>query len=219
MFLGKLLSFLDPEQVISLKLNRMKISVPSTFISELDENKIEFISQNTRKGGAILEFGAGGSTLELLKRGYLVTSIESDKYFAHNLNAVAMNLFECSPVIHCNIGPTGNYGFPARHLHLYNRLRGRYRNYVNQVQKYPCDTIIIDGRFRVATFLTAAIYLQAKPTMILIDDYKNRTEYHALEEVIGFDGEIGNLAYYYTSSIKDLNAAYSLLSLHLRDPR
>ncbi len=219
MLLRRILLLLDPEQVILFKLNRFKNSDSLGFASELDENKIGFISQNTKIGGSILEFGAGGSTLEMLRRGFRVTSIESDRFFAKKLNKVAMVNFGVSPVKYINIGVTGIYGFPASRLNLYNRLRGRFRNYVNQVLKGSYDTIIIDGRFRVATFMKAAILLEKKPTLIVIDDYKFRNEYHVLEEILKFEGEIGEMAYYYSKSIPDLKSAHRLLDMYVRDPR
>ncbi len=43
------------------------------------------------------------------------------------------------------------------------------------------DVVLIDGRFRVACFLT--VMLRAtKPVTVLFDDYHKRPEYHWIEE-------------------------------------
>src|SRR5690606_18161609 len=44
------------------------------------------------------------------------------------------------------------------------------------------DVILIDGRFRAATFIAAYLRIK-KPTIVLFDDYKDRQSYHAVERV------------------------------------
>ena len=42
------------------------------------------------------------------------------------------------------------------------------------------DTVLIDGRFRVASFLTTLLYCE-KGTKIIFDDYVTRSKYHIVE--------------------------------------
>ena len=43
--------------------------------------------------------------------------------------------------------------------------------------------VLIDGRFRVACFLFSLLNAK-KDSIIIFDDYMNRSEYHVVEEVL-----------------------------------
>lgn len=58
-----------------------------------------------------------------------------------------------------------------------------YINAIWQRENFIPDLILIDGRFRVACFLTALINAAPK-TKIIIDDYTNRSCYHIVEEFV-----------------------------------
>ena len=45
------------------------------------------------------------------------------------------------------------------------------------------DIILIDGRFRVASFLSSCVYLK-KETIVLFDDYADRDNYHVFDDII-----------------------------------
>lgn len=183
-------------------------------------DKIDFITQNTKSQGSILEFGSGGSTLEFLKRGFLVNSVETDVLFARRLNKVAYKRFGVNPVTFCNIGLTGSYGYPLLGLKLSKRKLTKFVEYTKfGSAEGVYDTVIIDGRFRVASFLSHLIFSPKRPRLICIDDYQDRVEYWQLSEIVEFDGEINGLFYYFVKSEINLQNAMKLYSKYINDPR
>ena len=60
------------------------------------------------------------------------------------------------------------------------------------------DTVFIDGRFRVASFLYTLVAARAGTT-ILFDDYVKRPEYHVVEEFCRVESTHGRLAVFRAS--------------------
>lgn len=56
--------------------------------------------------------------------------------------------------------------------------------------------LLIDGRFRVACFVSALVRIQ-KPTLILFDDYKERSEYHIVERILKPTQLVGRMAIFH----------------------
>ena len=130
----------------------------------------------------ILEYGSGGSTLVAGENpNAVIFSVESDA----NWVAMMRSWFEANPpagqvvLHHADIGETKAWGMPVN-----NRRVGRWPGYPNSVWdradfQQP-DTVLIDGRFRLACFLTVLLRSKA-PVRVLWDDYSDRTGYHRAE--------------------------------------
>jgi cellulose biosynthesis protein BcsQ len=83
--------------------------------------------------------------------------------------------------IHIDLGPTAAWGYPKEIEKYKNRFEEYYKKPWELNDDF--DLILIDGRFRVATFLYCL--LKAKNgTIIFIDDYKERHHYHDIEKII-----------------------------------
>lgn len=126
----------------------------------------------------ILEYGSGGSTLLAAGQDHsLVMSVESDKAWAENMQAVLDRDFPKAKVkMHwADIGPTGDWGRP-----LTNRAWRKFALYPMGVWDRPWfrhpDLILIDGRFRIGCLLTA-LYRIERPVTVLFDDYASRKHY------------------------------------------
>ena len=81
------------------------------------------------------------------------------------------------------------------------------------------DLILIDGRFRIATFL--ACCLSFPGSTILFDDYLNRESYHAVENIvkpIRHTGRIGEFRIPSRLSKKKIVMLINLLTKHAYDP-
>ena len=219
MLISRLLMKVDPEMVIGLTLRRMFFSVRLEIESELENEKLDFISRHTKPGGVILEFGSGGSTLELLNRGFQVTSLETDRFFANEVNQLAHSRFNSRPVIFLNIGPTGNYGYPATALKWINHCMGRFRRYINYPARKSFDTVVIDGRFRVAAFLSCVKTMETLPSLIVIDDFLDRPEYQILNKYIKFEGSINGMQYFFPQSHINNEDLDKCLAEYSMDPR
>jgi hypothetical protein len=150
-----------------------------------------------REASIYLEYGAGGSTVMAAEMGVKeIHSIDSDKGF---LDAVQRKIAESRSgskicLHHVDIGPTKDWGHPTD------------RTFANRWPKYCVagwdlllsqdrrpDLILIDGRFRVASFL-ASLLLSKPGTIILFDDYLNRPHYHIVEKHIKVSATAGRMA-------------------------
>lgn len=83
-------------------------------------------------------------------------------------------------LVHVDVGEVGNWGFPKSYHH-----RARFPLYFEGpwMDGFDPQLVLIDGRFRVACFLTSL--LRAKPgTSLLFDDYTEREYYHIVEEFV-----------------------------------
>jgi len=116
------------------------------------------------------EFGSGGSTclvnsLDTIKT---IVSVENDRDFRNKVQALCPR----SDVRWINTGNTGAYGHSVN-----NSQMNLWPDYSAEDIGNP-DTILIDGRFRVACGLQCCI--KYPNATILIHDFMNRPEYHIL---------------------------------------
>lgn len=124
-----------------------------------------------------LEFGSGGST-EYVAREHecSIRAVETSIKWA---TEVQSRLENRADVVHIDLGETGDWGRPLTYA--------RRREFVSYCEAgfldgYQPDTILIDGRFRVACFLTCL--MRANPgTKIVFDDWY-RQKYHVVEEIL-----------------------------------
>ena len=133
-----------------------------------------------------LEYGAGGSTrLALTYPGIKsMTTVESDpKFIADEFSndAAAEAALESGRLrfLTPDIGPTGAWGCPIDRSKEHLWPLYALSPFLGEMAP---DLILIDGRFRVACGLTAA--LEAPASTILIHDYSLRPEYHLLEQFL-----------------------------------
>ena len=147
------------------------------------------------EAGCILEYGSGGSTVLAAEMpGKTVFSVESDPAWAAGLRGwFNDNPTPSCPVIHhADIGPTREWGHP-----LDDRAIKRWPGYALSVWDRPDfmhpDVVLIDGRFRVACFLTVAIRI-TRPVTVLFDDYADRDAYHTVETLAQPVARIGRMA-------------------------
>lgn len=140
------------------------------------------VSQAYATAQVILEYGSGGSTVlgaEMADR--TLFSVESDAQWLADMHTY----FDAHPpaatlhLLHGDIGPTKAWGHPLddddfRQWPDYPTAVWRHADFVSP------DVVLIDGRFRVACFLTT-LFCATKPVRVLIDDYLDRDSYHAVE--------------------------------------
>ena len=153
----------------------------------LPEPAAERLREMLKTSNCYLEYGSGATTVMAGSMGVChVISTESDPNWlaavGHKLRLLG------SPtqveLIHVDIGPTGNWGFPTS--------EANWRGY----PKYPVagwkhclfygltpDIVLIDGRFRVGCFLASLVF-GAAGARILFDDYFDRPYYHTVEQFL-----------------------------------
>lgn len=126
----------------------------------------------------ILEYGSGGSTVLAADMGAQVWSVESDPAWHARMEA----WFRAHPAkgaVHmtlADIGPTRDWGHPAD-----DSVIRSWPDYALKVWDLPGfrhpDVVLVDGRFRLACFLTVA-YRITRPVTLFFDDYAPRAAYH-----------------------------------------
>lgn len=129
------------------------------------------------------EYGLGMSTLHVLNStSASVVSVESDPVWASRIQQ-SCNYPDRLDVRLIDVGPVGLFGTPINY-------EGRHR-----FAEYPSalwangdqyDVVLIDGRFRVACFLSSLLNAQSG-TKIVFDDYVLRPRYHLVEEFVTLD--------------------------------
>lgn len=146
------------------------------------------------RGASYLEYGAGGSTLRALRHENLVrlVSVESDPDFV-------TRRFRCRPDVEAavasgrltfclpDLGPTGHWGAPSDSARRADWPHYAQCPYENSAAR---DLILVDGRFRVACGILAA--LSAPDATVLVHDY-DRSEYHVLERFLDVVERVDNL--------------------------
>ena len=128
--------------------------------------------------GRYLEYGCGLSS-EFVASNYdcQIRSVETSREWAEKIQA---SLGQRAHIFPVDLGPVGPWGRPESYSH-----RRQFTEYCEAGFKddYDPNVVLIDGRFRVAVFLTAL--LRVSPgAQIIFDDYPDRPYYHVVEEII-----------------------------------
>lgn len=131
-----------------------------------------------------LEYGCGGSTLYACQIAKVpcVIAVDSDKSWISRVQENLGNSGSTELYIqYCDIGVVGNWG------------KAKTRDRIDTFWQYMCmpwdlaqekrlvpDTVLIDGRFRVASFLYTLIAAE-EGVKVLFDDYFDRPHYFVVE--------------------------------------
>ncbi|MFQ6539581.1 MULTISPECIES: hypothetical protein [Aphanothece] len=154
----------------------------------------------------VLEYGSGGSTLLALQANpeNFCYSCETDPAWLCRLamEIARLGLSERFYPVFLDIGPTAKWGKPDFATQPYNKQRGKGMiqaslgpwKLLRERQVDP-DIVLIDGRFRVASFVASCIYTR-KPTRIVFDDYADRPHYHLAERLASPTEIVGRAAFF-----------------------
>lgn len=124
------------------------------------------------------EYGCGASTIWCARNSTAqILSVDtSSEWIERVLNSTGNP--QQLQLVHVDLGTLGAWGRPRDYSH-----RDRFADYISAPWRFELkpDVVLIDGRFRVACFLTSLI--EAAPgTIILFDDYTDRPHYHLVED-------------------------------------
>ncbi|MBB5350801.1 hypothetical protein HNR46_001035 [Haloferula luteola] len=185
----------------------------------MTEKEIERLHFALSKSKVYLEYGSGNSTR--LAAGHdniqVIRSVESDRGFAESVLFVDSTIQKSLAdgrlrFLFPNIGPTKEWGYPVndRDQHLWPV----YALCPYEISFKP-DLILIDGRFRVACSILAALH-HPKAT-VLVHDY-HRPNYQIMEQFLHLEERIDNLAILSQKSNFSRNEAIRLLDFYLHSP-
>ena len=154
-----------------------------------------YVRKRYTEASVILEYGSGGSTLLAGRMpGKTVFSVENDLRWAQGMQRwiEGANLPSPPRLYPVNVGATGAWARPKN-----ASAWKRFHTYPLQIWDEPFfeapDVILIDGRFRIACFVTAFLRVR-KPTIVLFDDYLDRPHYHVVERLAKPTEYVGRMA-------------------------
>jgi hypothetical protein len=169
----------------------------------MTSQEIELFKKYVSKSIHYLEFGSGGSTVlaDKFQDIKTIVSIESD----HSFGNMVQKLCNKALVKWVDIGEISSYGHPKN-----ESMRQFWPNYScpNDLTIVP-DTILIDGRFRVACGLQSC--LKYPNATILIHDFTNRPEYHVLLNFLNIVEQVDTLI---VAKVKHHNNNSGIIALY-----
>ncbi|MEQ1868516.1 MAG: hypothetical protein ABL961_00640 [Vicinamibacterales bacterium] len=137
-----------------------------------------------------LEYGSGGSTIRAWQSARTVVSVDNDRGYVRAVSRALTRSArrpQLSQLIHVHTGITWQYGIPVFKAPTPRRLQ-RWQRYATAPWEFlrahaiVPDTILVDGRFRVACILESLLNLDdGSACVILVDDYLDRPEYSVVE--------------------------------------
>ena len=184
----------------------------------------DVLSRTTR----YLEYGTGGSTVLAWDSADIVVAVESDARAltaVHRALSAATRRPALSNLIHADIGLTRGWGAPLftrptpARLALWANYAMAPWDFFRQHAIAP-DTILIDGRFRVACALACLLNLEARSRcLLLFDDYGDRPHYGAVEAFADLVSTHGRMAVFRKKAAFDAESCQRVLQTFNRDWR
>lgn len=160
----------------------------------MPEMVFNFLKAQLSESRVYLEYGCGGSTYHasLLSNISRIYSVDTSSAWIEKVkNDISSDkLF----IEYCDVGPVIEWGTPsnnASYKNYWSYMTIPWKNARN-FNDSP-DLILIDGRFRVASFLYSVLCAK-KGAKILFDDYTIRPEYHIVEKYLPINEVKGYMA-------------------------
>lgn len=189
----------------------MSISTP-----RMSEAEADLFYKFAKSSKSYFEFGMGGSTVQAsrLVDGRLV-AIDSDLAWVNNTGkAIGSSTHERS-LIHVDIGPTKQWGYPVE-IGSSEIFRPYFQSIIHHDPE-AFDFCLVDGRFRVACFLTALKHTRAD-TVIAMHDYRGRGEYHVVEDFARIIVEVEQISFFIRRQSVDRQALEKVLETYSATP-
>lgn len=123
------------------------------------------------------EYGCGASTIWVANHTESrIFSVDSSEAWLHKVQQGCKNV-DAVTLHFADVGEIGDWGTPVSY-----EKRDNFNDYTDWIWKQHLspDVVLIDGRFRVCSFLTCLLFAR-EGTRILFDDYTNRARYHFVE--------------------------------------
>lgn len=166
-----------------------------------------------------LEFGSGGSTCLAAAMGkQTIISVDSSDEWLAKVAAECRKFTDVPAprLVKVDVGPVGDWGRP-----LDPSTRDRWPTYYSSVWSDPdsaeCDLYLVDGRFRVASFMS--IVLRCRPaTIIVVHDFASRSGYHVVKEICREVARAEDLSVFQVPTTADTDRARAILDSYAYNP-
>ena len=156
------------------------------------------------------EYGVGDSTIWVLENtSSRIISVDTDKKWINKVD-ISKNKKRID-INWINLGETENWGRPKTY-----EYRKHFFDYISNVWTFnlKADVILIDGRFRVASFLFSLINAK-EGSIIIFDDYVGRSYYHVVEEILEVYMRCGRQVFFKVPKVFNIKLAEELLQKFL----
>ncbi|WP_457935731.1 hypothetical protein [Mesorhizobium sp. 10J20-29] len=182
----------------------------------MHQREVALMESFLAKSTSYFEFGMGGSTClaaQLVRD--RVSAIDSSLEWIQKVReAIGENPRKQIDLRHIDVGPLGAWGMPLsrkRQEHLFPA----YSLAIEENGHF--DLCLVDGRFRVASFMQALLMAEQE-TVLAIHDYAGRRKYHVVEEFARPIAQCRQLAFFVRRSGMDREKALRCAELYRRDP-
>jgi hypothetical protein len=197
----------------SLKLSQAPVEHPVSVDTKMTLVEQRALVRHIKRSKSYLEYGSGYSTAMAVQNNVAnIISIDTDQNYVDLLMGTYPQLANVNFVV-VDIGPTRAWGFPTdvSSKDKWPRYPKSGWTKATEIHTTP-DTVLIDGRFRVAAFCQSV--LSAAPgTEILFDDYLPRPHYHVVESIIPIRARYGRIAKFVVPEISEEQSAKAQLLL------
>lgn len=176
-------------------------TAPPQLTPHMEPEGLRCLEEFVKNTQCFLEYGSGGSTVYVTKdlRVPVVISVESDKQWIERVRD-ALGATDGKLILdYCDLGQVGEWGNPVNQEKIseFWRYPALPWQRARQFALVP-DTVLIDGRFRVASFLTSLVSARVG-TKILFDDYFDRPSYFVAENFCQVVERRGRMAVFVTT--------------------
>ena len=159
-----------------------------------------------KKCNIYFEYGVGKSTAWVLENtSSRIISVDTDKKWINKVD-ISKNKKRID-INWINLGEIENWGRPKNY-----EYRKHFIDYISNVWTFnlKADVILIDGRFRVASFLFSLISAK-EGSIIIFDDYMDRSHYHVVEEILEVYKKCGRQFFFKVPKVFNKHLAEELL--------
>jgi hypothetical protein len=180
-----------------LKSELGRIPVPDT--PHMEPAGLACFAKYLADSRVYLEWGSGGSTMLACAGARRVVSVDSDPVFLRRVKHKVrrLQLPAKAQFVHANIGLVRAWGNPEFTAPTRRRLRSWKRYARAPWTRFDDgvlpDLVLIDGRFRVACAMETLLRCAGHPCTLIVDDYVDRPEYHALDQFLEIIETTGRL--------------------------
>jgi hypothetical protein len=180
----------------------------------MDDQGLIFFKKHIELSSCFLEYGSGGSTSYAANTSKVqsIISVDTSKEWLDNVKNSLSGLESQVFLNHCDLGPVGDWGTPINRdqsSKFWQYMVTPWR--VAEEKNLKPDTILIDGRFRVACFLYSLLSARVG-SLIMFDDYFDRPHYFVVENFCKLNECHGRMAVFYVEHNYSITKIVSSIS-------
>lgn len=168
-------------------------------VPAMDIEGLDFFKKSIALSNCFLEYGCGGSTSYAANSAKVknIISVDTSKEWVENVYGSLSSAESNLMLEFCDLGPIREWGTPINRDKSADFWRYMVTPWsVARSNNIIPDTILIDGRFRVASFLYSLVSARVG-TLIMFDDYFGRPNYFIVEKFCRLHEKHGRMGVFF----------------------